>query len=116
VAGRAAEAIAGIDSNSETAATDMALAKLYAGTVCISESAISSFIGYCSAEARELLKVHWRAVEAVANALKEHKTLDGEAIDRIILEAEADATHEAEIIRRERMAAMTENAQRFQNG
>jgi hypothetical protein len=69
VAGREGEKLAGYDSDPKTVETDFALARLYAGTVCISGAAISSFIGYCSAEARELLKVHWRGSKPLRSGL-----------------------------------------------
>ena len=94
----------------------MALANIYAESVCVSAGAVAAFIDYCRCEARELLKAHWHAVEAVARALQERQTLDGVEIDTIIFASEANAAHEAEIIRRQRMASMAGNAQRFQNG
>ena len=88
----------------------MAAAKLYAEVLCISHAAITPFLAYCSAEAREILKAHWPAVEAIARALEEHQTLAGDTIDEIIFQAEADAVHETELRRREAMADMLRKA------
>ena len=116
VAGREGERIAGIESNPETAATDFALARIYAATICLSAGAVAAFLDYCKIEARALLRAHWPSLQAVARALEEHQTLGGAEIDAIIFAAEADAAHEAEIRRRDRMVDMAENAQRFQDG
>jgi len=113
LAGRQAETLAGYDPLDEAVSTDVAIAKLYAEVLCISDGAAEAFIDYCSIEARELLKMHLRALQAVASALQERETLDCEAIDRIILEAEAGIELEKEKRRRQEMAGMVVRATDF---
>jgi hypothetical protein len=112
LAGKEGERLSGFDCEGG-AATDMALAKIYAGTVCLSSEAVDAFLDYCKIEAHELLKARWHAVQAVARALEERKTLDGAEIDAIIFAAESKATHEDELRRRQRMVDMTARAEEF---
>jgi hypothetical protein len=67
----------------------------------------------CRADATKILRDHWLAVTDVAIALDERQTLDGVEIDTIIFAAESKATHEAELHRRERMAATKARAEDF---
>jgi len=63
-AGRAAEVIAGhADEGSDE--TDLAIAREYAATICVTPGAVEAFLSYAAVEARELLRRHWHAVEAV---------------------------------------------------
>jgi len=67
----------------------------------------------CRADAIQILKAHWHAVEAIALALDARGTLTGDDIDLIIFEAEAEVERRAELSRRKRMAAMTARAAEF---
>jgi hypothetical protein len=92
--------------------TDLALAILYAETIS-SPAAIDQLLAWARAEARGILKAHWTCVLAIAQALDDRGTLDGPEIDTIIADAVAQATQEAERIRRRNMARMVESAARF---
>jgi hypothetical protein len=105
LAGKEVERLSGFDYEGG-AATDMALADIYAGSVCVSAGAVAAFLAYCTAEAREILRRHWYSVERVAEALLEHGTLNGQAIDELIFQAEASQELEAEHKRRAVMTAM----------
>jgi len=109
MAGKEGERLSGFDYEGGCA-TDMALANIYAESVCVSAGAVAAFIDYCRCEALELLKGHWHSVEALASALYGMQTLDGAAIDAIIFAAEGKSSHEAELQRRARMTAMTAKA------
>jgi hypothetical protein len=76
----------------------------------MSDEAVPSFAASCRVDATKILKAHWPAVTAVATALDEKKTLSGVEIDTIIFAAESKATHEVELQRRARMAAMIAKA------
>jgi hypothetical protein len=67
---------------------------------CVADSAVGSYLEYCRASARAIIEQHWSATKAVAAALDEHKTLDGEAVDMIIANAESVIAQEAEQQRR----------------
>jgi hypothetical protein len=110
MAGFAAKELAGFERELEVQSTDMAVARLYARTVVLSDSAVPAFIASCRADATQILKAHWHAVEAVATALDERKTLDGVEIDAVIYQAESKAMHQVELRRRECMAAMIAKA------
>lgn len=110
VAGFAGEELAGFSRELEAGSTDYAVAKLYARSIVHSDAAVPSFVESCRIDAMKILKDHWPAVEAVALALDEKKTLDGIEIDAIIYLAESKAIHDAELQRRARMAAMTAKA------
>ena len=110
MAGFAAEALAGFDRELEAGSTDYAVARMYARSIVMSDEAVPSFVESCRIDATQILKAHWRAVEAVAEALDERKSLDGIEIDSIIYRAESKAMHDGELRRRERMASMVAKA------
>jgi len=113
MAGFVGEELGGFDRELEAKSTDYTVAKLYARSVVMSDEAVSSFVESCRADAMKILKDHWQAVEAVATALDERKTLTGIEIDEIIIEAEQRAVMLAEKQRRAAMAAKTEHARFF---
>jgi hypothetical protein len=106
MAGFAAEELAGFSRDLEAQSTDIEIARIYARTIVLSEDAGLSFLAACRADAIKILRDHWSAVEAVAAALDEKKTLDGVEIDAIIFAAEGKAAHETELRRREAMVDM----------
>ena len=106
MAGFAAEELAGFSRDLEAQSTDYAVAKMYARSIVMSDEAVPSFVESCRADAMKSLKDHWQAVTDVAMALDERKTLTGADIDTIIFAAEGRASHDAELRRRARMAAM----------
>jgi hypothetical protein len=106
MAGFAAEELAGLSRDLEAQSTDMEIARIYGRTCFGSEDGVASFMAACRADATKILKDHWSAVEAVAAALDEKKTLDGVEIDAIIFAAEGKAAHETELRRREAMLDM----------
>ena len=110
VAGWAGEELAGFNRELEAGSTDYIVARMYARSVVMSDEAVPSFVAACRADATQILKTHWSAVEAVAAALDERKMLTGADIDTIIIEAEQRAVHVAELQRRARMTAMTARA------
>jgi hypothetical protein len=109
-AGFAAEELAGFSRDLEAQSTDMEIARIYARTIVLSEDAVLSFVSSCRADAVKILRDHWLAVTDVALALDERQTLTGDEIDTIIYAAESKATHDAELRRRARMAAMIAKA------
>jgi hypothetical protein len=106
MAGFAAEELAGLSRDLELQSTDAEIARIYGRTCFGSEDGVASFMAACRADATKILKDHWSAVEAVAAALDEKKTLDGVEIDAIIFAAEGKAAHETELRRREAMVDM----------
>jgi len=106
VAGWAGEQLAGFARELEAGSTDYSVAKLYARSIVMSDEAVPSFVAACRADAIQILKAHWGAVEAVAVALDEKQTLNGVEIDAIIYHAESKSMHDAELQRRARMASM----------
>jgi hypothetical protein len=59
-------------------------ARQIAALICRSERAVDTYLDFCRIEARALLTGHRDAVLAIADALVEHHTLNGAAIDAII--------------------------------
>jgi hypothetical protein len=112
MAGKEGERLSGFDYEGGRA-TDMALARAYAATVVYTDGAIGAFLKYAGIEAKAILKKHRTALDAVANGLLEHKTLDGQAIDELISKAEAADEIEAEHKRREAMAKAAKHATVF---
>jgi hypothetical protein len=111
LAGFAAEELAGVDRRElESTSTDVHVAALYARSVVLSDAAVPFLMAACRADAAQILKDHWAAVEAVAAALDERKTLNGVEIDTVIYQAEQSAMHETELRRREHMADMAARA------
>jgi hypothetical protein len=113
LAGFAAERLGGLAADGEADSTDLKLAKIYGGTVC-SPGALSAFIDYCRAEAVEILRAHWPAVPAIAEALDRRGTMTGAELDELIAEAEFQVSREAELARRRKMTEMTASAEIFQ--
>jgi len=113
MAGFAAEEQAGFSRDLESQSTDVEIARIYGRTCVISDDGVASFMAACRADAIQILKAHWHAVEAIALALDARGTLTGDDIDLIIFEAEAEVERRAELSRRKRMAAMTARAAEF---
>jgi hypothetical protein len=112
MAGKEGERLSGFDYEGGCA-TDMALARAYAATVVYTDGAIGAFLKFCSTEAKAILRKHRTALDTVANGLLEHKTLNGQAIDELIFEAEAADELEAERKRRAVMAKAAKHAAVF---
>jgi hypothetical protein len=112
MAGKEGERLSGFDYEGGCV-TDMALARAYAATVVYTGGAIGAFLKFCSTEAKAILKKHRTALDAVANGLLEHKTLDGQQIDELIFQAEAADELEAERKRRAVMAKAAKHAAFF---
>jgi hypothetical protein len=112
VAGKEGERLSGFDY-AGGCATDMALARAYAETVVYTDAAIGAFLKFCSTEAKAILRKHRTALNAVANGLLEYKTLDGQAIDELIFQAEAEDELEAEHKRRSAMTKAAKHASFF---
>jgi hypothetical protein len=110
LAGFASEQLAGYEREGEAGSSDVMVAKLYARSFVMSDTAVDGFVASCRADAIKILRDHWQAVEAVALALDEKQMLDGVEIDAIIYQSESKAAHEAELRRRESMTAMTAKA------
>jgi hypothetical protein len=72
-----------------------------------------SFLEFARTEAAEILAAHRTALEAIAAALIERKTLDGEQIDAIISETVACDALEAERARRLNWHGVAERAAAF---
>jgi hypothetical protein len=109
VAGKEGERLSGFEYKGGCA-TDMALARAYAATVVYTDGAIGAFLKYAGIEAKAILKKHRTALDAVANGLLEHKTLNGCQVDELIYQAEAADELEAEHKRRAAMAKAAKHA------
>jgi hypothetical protein len=72
------------------------------------------FIEACAAEARAILGRHADVVDALAAALVEHRTLDGEQIDETISRAVAARQLQQEYERRRQWREMQARAERFE--
>lgn len=114
LAGFQGEALAGFDPEGETISSDLEIATLYASSIC-SRIAAAAYLDYCKLEARAILECHWHAVAAVAQALETAKTLDGDAVDRLIEGAEFEVSHAAELARRARWKEISVRAAVFEN-
>jgi hypothetical protein len=111
LAGYACERIAGY-AGDEAGSVDLRIAEIFAGTVC-SPGALSAFLDYCRAEATEILRAHWPAVPAVAEALDRNGTMTGAELDELIQEVEFQIARAAELGRRRKMTEMTASAEKF---
>jgi hypothetical protein len=96
----------------EPGETDMALARLYTGTIC-APRAVPAYLEFCRVEADAILQQHWSAVTAVAEALQARRTLTGEEIDEIIATAESAVLQARELARREAIRAAAQRAAVF---
>jgi hypothetical protein len=67
-----------------TASSDLKLARLFARAICRTEVEAEALLTAARTEARDILEAHRRLVEAIADALIRHGTLDGAMIDEII--------------------------------
>jgi len=112
MAGKEGERLSGFDYEGGCA-TDMALARAYAATVVYTDGAIGAFLKFCSIEAKAILRKHRTALNAVANGLLEHKTLNGQQIDELIFQAESADELEAEVRRRRAMVKAAKHASFF---
>jgi hypothetical protein len=81
--------------------TDLALAKLYAETIC-APSAVASYLHFAATEARAILQEFRPVLDALAVALEAQGTLDGITVDQIIATAVSDVTLREEKARRAR--------------
>ncbi|MGO9236674.1 MAG: hypothetical protein ACLP4V_22340 [Methylocella sp.] len=112
LAGYAAEKAAGYAGDNEAGSTDLRIAEIYGATVC-SRAALPAFLTYCRTEAAEILRAHWLAIPAIAEALDRNGTLSGGELDELISEAQFQVTRAAELARRKKMKEMTANAENF---
>jgi hypothetical protein len=81
---------------------DIAEARAHAALICCTPVAVEAFLAYAKVEAAELIRTHRDLVEAIADALIEHHTLDAAQIDTTIADAVA---RDALRIEQERRAA-----------
>ena len=95
------------------AAHDLRQAESFASIFCCTTAAIDAFIVYSRAEAAALIEAHRNAVLAVAAALIERRTLNGDEIDEIIAAAVARDELDREVARRAQWARTIENAATF---
>jgi hypothetical protein len=86
---------------------DIAEARAHAALICCTPAAVETFLAYAKIEAAELIRTHCDLVEAIADALIEHHTLDTAQIDTIIADAVA---RDALRIEQERRAAWKQAA------
>ncbi len=93
---------------------DQKQAEAYAAIFCRTPAAITAFLTYAHAEAIALLSEHRSTVLALADALIEHRTLNGEQIDAIITSTLAKAELAAEKERRERWQRTVASARIFE--
>jgi hypothetical protein len=76
-------------------------------------SAVPAFLAYAQAEATGLLAANIGILRALAGALVVHGTLDGDAVDRIIVETLAVEAIEAERETRRKWQRILDSAARF---
>lgn len=112
MAGHQGERIAFPHSETLDWATDLALARLYASTICAPD-AIAAYLHFAAQEAKAILERYWFIVQALAEALEARQTLDGTEIDTIIATAIGEATLAKERARRQRMREAAERAAIF---
>jgi len=112
VAGFAGERLGGYSASGEGGSSDIAIAKVFAGTIA-APSAVPAYLDFCRRSAEAILRDHWPAVLSLAAELDARGTLDGADIDRIIEAAEFKVAREAELARRKKMAEMIASAENF---
>ena len=88
--------------------SDAINARHYAETVAYCPEAATAFLNYCEVDTTLLLKKFWRSVEAVADALFEHGTLNSEAVDHAIRIGVGRDQRAEELERRERWREFVE--------
>lgn len=86
LAGQAAERVmlGALFASRPFASADHEAARRYAELICFSEAAVDQFLAYCEQEVEGLLTRYWSSVNAIAAALLEKGTLNGEQIDEAI--------------------------------
>jgi hypothetical protein len=114
LAGSEAERLLYPDDVPLNATQDEREALSFAGIICVTYSAVETFLSYARAEAMALLTAHRCALTALADELLERRTLDGNQIDRIIAGALAREDQAAEQVRRAQWAKTIENAKKFE--
>ncbi len=116
LAGPVAEEIAVGNFSVKGAMFDTAKSVAYARSVLYADGdpvVLEKYLDYCGTEARVLLRRYWPCVEGVAQMLLKLGTLDGEQIDRAILEALNKAASENRTAVREYKSKMADNAARW---
>jgi hypothetical protein len=115
VAGTASEKLFLPEQAPMFALSDMQSANEQASMVCRgSFKVIDAFVDFAKLEAAEILAEHKTAVQAVADALIEKKTLNPKQIDACIAVAEAKDALEIEHARRAAWREMEKNAAAFE--
>jgi ATP-dependent Zn protease len=113
VAGRVGERVFFPDREPLPAESDFIEATAFASVISSSLSSASALVSFAEAEAEALIRAHMGVVEAIADAMAEQGTLDGEQVDQIISDAVAAGMLAAERKRRREMQARAERAEKF---
>jgi ATP-dependent Zn protease len=82
------------------AKSDLTQAERIASIVCTSAEAIELFLGFCRAEAENLVAKHCVSIQAVAAALIRHRTMTGDQIVAVVADSVAREAMIAEQKRR----------------
>ena len=96
------------------AAHDQIEARALAGLICRSVSSVDAYLEFCRVEVVALIESHCDIVQAVADALIERRTLDGDQIDAIISDAVVRHDLIAQQARRAAWARSIEDAATFE--
>ncbi len=89
-AGRVAEAML-LEGEPVTPVDDLRQARELAMLICSSEEAIETFIAHWDVAARDLLLPHGDVVMTLSIVLRIKRTLDGQEIDKIIADLQAQS-------------------------
>jgi hypothetical protein len=116
LAGRAAERMLLGDDDTGPAVDDLRQARELAMLICTSEEAIETFIAHCDVAAWDLLSPYGDVVMALSIVLRIKRTLDGQEIDKIISDLQAQKALAVERGRRKRWQRVIENAAAFDHG
>jgi hypothetical protein len=81
--------------------------------ICSSEEAIETFIAHCDVVARDLLLPYGAVVMTLSIVLRIKRTLDGQEIDKVIADLQAQKALAVERGRRKRWQHVVESAASF---
>jgi hypothetical protein len=95
------------------ATSDMQHAGAFANLICNSPKSAATFLEFARCEAAEILAAHKSPVQAIADALIEHGTLDAKQIAACIAVGEAQDALAAEKARRRQWADTIANSESF---
>jgi hypothetical protein len=110
----AEEIIVGGAAKAATASGDYQTAWHLGQMICGSASSVPFLIDFARSEARSILLRQKPVLEAVTDALLEHRTLDGDRLDQVIASALVRESADAESVRRTVWAGVLARAAEFE--